>query len=255
MDTEHNVPRTDAGEGDLHLSNYEIAPEDQALADEITSRDPLEATRGPVSVQADPGTLARLPTDLPLSALDPATANAIRAEVSKVSPAERPALEAKLIGEAVRALRLQLRVSAGPGEGTDPYWREAFAIANERQQLEQEVWRLEAELAEVERFDTIVDPATGQTMPKAVERYQGELRRGMELRRDELLRQLKVLTEIESPRRLQKARFEAVQLVKAQRQQLADEAEVRRRAEEKVREERIERRAEARAKMLRGSGY
>lgn len=251
MIDQSNAPaRIVSDESSFDVPDYGLDPADNAIAHEIANFDPVNDVRGPVTF--DGGWATIIPAQVPLTSLPPRIAEPIKAELASASPERRPALEAKLIAEALYSNSLQLRVSAGPGAGANPYQIESFAQAKERQDLENEAWSLRAELADVARWDNVADPKTGKQQPVAVERVQGHPRKLKEGRLNEIERKLEAL-KIEGPRRLKKAMQEAVEAHKAKQQQIADEAEARRRAEQIVREDRINDRAAVRARMLKGS--
>jgi hypothetical protein len=249
--TYDNQPLTpNTSESNFTLPDYGLeAPEDNARAHEIANADPVASTRGPVSL-VDGGNI-RFPATVPLTALPDRFRTPIEAQLRNLPDHRRAAEEPRLIAEALRQNSLQLRVKAGAGEGANPYQQEVFQLARDRQQLEQEAWRLETELAEVVRWDNVTDPATGKATPVPVEAVQGEARKAKQGRIDEIGRHLKQLEGIEGQRRLQKAMKLTLEAEKAQREQLADNAEADRRARELVREERINKQAQARARMLR----
>jgi hypothetical protein len=219
---------------------------DDGIAREIASRDPL-SLQGPVSL-VDGGNV-RLPQTLPLTALSPDMRGPIEQQLAKVSPAERPSLEAKLVGEALRANSLQLRISGGAGEGADPYWREVVSQERRQQELGRDIERLETELADA-TFETAYDEQ-GRPYPKSVERIQGQRRREMEGERARLIGELQDLNGRGGNLKLQKAMQAAVDAHKDRQRQLAEEAEARKRGEEINRDKRINDRAETYARLHR----
>jgi hypothetical protein len=209
--TDNNPARIVSDESSFNVPDYGLDPADNAIAHEIVNFDPVDDVKGPVSVTGE-GWAGLLPATVPLSSLPPKLAQPIIAELATVAPERRAEVEARLINAALRQNSLQLRVSAGPGEGANPYQLETFAQANERQELEREAWRLQTVLAEVSHWDNVTDPATGQAKPVAVEKLRGHPRQLAEGSLAEIERKLKAL-EIEGPRRLNKALKQAVEPV------------------------------------------
>jgi hypothetical protein len=219
---------------------------DDGIAHEIASRDPLTLA-GPVSLVD--GDNVRLPKALPITALSPDMRGPIEQRLSQVTPAERPALEARLVAEALAKNSLQLRVSGGGGEGTDPYWREVLGQERRQQELNKSIWDLETQLADA-TFETTYDDY-GRPQPKAVERIQGHRRKEMEAERDRLHGELQDLNGRGGQLKLQKAMQAAVNARKEVERQLAEQAEAKQQAETMVRQERVDRMADAFAKRHR----
>ena len=219
---------------------------DDNIAREIASRDPL-SLQGPVSL-VDGGNV-RLPQTLPLTALSPDMRGPIEQQLAKVSPAERAPLEARLVAQALQKNSLQLRISGGGGEGTDPYWREVLSQEHRQQDLNRSIQRIDIDLADV-TYETAYDEH-GRPQPKAVERITGQRRRDMEVERNRLLGELQDLNGRGGELKLQKAMQAAVDARKDVERQLAEQAEAKEQAEAMVRKERIDRLADAFAKRHR----
>lgn len=229
------------------INDNAIAPEDMDLARELASFDPVHDVPSPVQVT---GTV-RLPTELRLTMLSPNVQAQIRAELENVPAHRRDQAEKELVGKHLYQNSYALRARAGLGDDATPIQREAFAIAREMGDLQDEDLRIAHELGEVERWETKFDPATGKDVPVPAERVQGERRQKLEARRREIEHHLKLLEGPEGEHRKAKALKESVEQVKAKRQQLEDHAEIDRRARDKAREDRIEKAAEARAKRYK----
>ena len=221
-------------------------PADDGLAREIASRDPL-SLKGPVTLVD--GSNVRLPQALPLTALSPDVRAPIEQQLAKVSPAERPTLEARLVADALRANSLQLRVAGGGGEGTDPYWTEVLLQERRQQELNSAIWRIEAELADA-TFETVHDEL-GRPQPKAVERIQGQRRLEMTAELNRLDGELQDLNGRGGQLKLKKAMQAAVAARKEIDRQLAEQAEAKEQAVEIVRKERVDALAQAFAKRHR----
>lgn len=242
-------PLTVETSGNISLPNYPIAPEDQALADEITGADPVLSTKGPISITGS----VKLPATIRASGLPPHLRDPILQQLQSVPADRRETEEQRLVREALYGNSAALRIMAGPGEGANAYQREFFQIERERYDAEQELWRLERELADVERWDNVLDERTGEKKPVPVEKVRGQRRAAMEARRNELVTRISLLDGIEGKRRLERAKFDAVEELKAQRAQLQEAKEARELGAQLARQERIQRQAEAYAKRERNA--
>jgi hypothetical protein len=252
-DTPENSPAApaplsaDTRGSEFELKSWDIAPEDQALADEITGKDPVFGNSGPTTFSGS----VKLPDTIRATGLPPHLRDPIMAQLANVPESRRDAEEKRLVHAALYENSLGVRIVCGPGQGADPYWRARFALTFEIEEAEREAIRLGNELAEVERWDNVADERTGERKPVPVEKLQGERRRAVEAQRQLVLRKLDSLNGIEGERRLAKAKFEAVEEAKALRAQLADDKEAKKRADEQLREERIAERANLYAKHRR----
>lgn len=239
--------------GDFQFDDYAIDPADAALAAEISNFDPL-ATPGPVTFTGN----VPVPDHVPVTALPPHLSAPIVAAIN-ADPANAKAIESRMVAEALGQNSMALRVNGGVGSEANAYQRECFAIIRDQQALEQEFLDLSTKLVEVDHwrpeFDAACQPVinreTGQQNVKAYEVVQGEARRQMEGRQREIENRLKALETMEGPRRRAKALKEAVEAKKAFEQGVADHLEAARLADEIVRNERVQRMAEARAKARR----
>lgn len=238
-------PLSADGVTDVQVEDYGIAPEDADLANEISNFDPVYDTPSPVSLVGN----VKLP-EMKIDALPPAMRDPILAKLGVTTGTERERLETELVREALYDNSLNTRIQAGLGEHANPYVREVFNITNEARLLEQEFYRIQIDLADIVRWDNVEDAETGQPKPVAVERVQGERRRGMQLRAKEIEHQIAQLRGIEGQRRKQRALRAAIQERKQLAEQVEDHQEVDARAKKIEREDRIQARAEQRAKML-----
>ena len=247
---ETNTPETpapltpDTRGSDFQMKSYDIAPEDQQLADEIASFDPVYDTKGPTSFSGS----VRLPESIKATGLPPHLRDPIVAQLANVPVDRRDAEEQRLVREALYQNSLGVRIACGPGAGSNAYQRAKFNLTFEMEQAEQEVFRLGQQLAEVERWDNVTDEQTGVAKPVPVEKLRGQQRAIVEAEHQRQLRKLEALEGIEGQRRLQRALYEAVQDRKTMQAQLEDDREARALGEKLRREKRIQERAEAYAK-------
>ncbi|WP_416832993.1 MAG: hypothetical protein ACMUJI_07820 [Erythrobacter sp.] len=240
-------------------TSYDIAPKDMPLAERLASFDPL-ATPSPVKLTG--GGAFKAPERFTVEILPPDRRAKIEQELAQVPGSQRAQREHELVTEALKQNSVELRIKAGPGEGATPVERERFLLAREVYELENEELAILAELAKVEKAvpvfneitgEPVIDPKTGQQQMKLIDLIQGDRRKAMEARAAEIRRQIDLLNGFEGDRRLQRALKVTVEAEKARQQQLAEEQEARRRADEIIRNERIEAKAEAYAKNRRNT--
>ena len=238
---------TDTRGSTFELKSWDIAPEDQPLADQIASFDPVWDTKGPTSFSGS----VKLPESIKATGLPPHLRDPIMAQLANVPVDRRDVEEQRLVSEALYQNSLGLRIAGGPGEGANTYQKAKFHLTFEIEEAEREFIRLTTELAEVERWDNTIDELTGEAKPVAVERVRGQRRTAMEAQRQIASRRLDALQGTEGERRLQKALYEAVQERKSLQAQLDEDREARTRADELLREERVSERAALYAKHRR----
>lgn len=233
----------DTSGSNVELPSYDIAPEDQALADEITSKDMVWDTKGPTQVVG----AVKFPASIKATGLPPHLRDPIMAQLANVPVDRREAEEQRLVNDALYQNARDVRVVCGPGDGAGPYWREKFNVAFEISELERRILQLGNELAEVERWDNV------DGTPVPVFRVNGDRRAGLDAEHRRLLHNLNLLDGIEGERRLAKALHEDVAQTKALREQLAIQREGEELAAKTVREERVKAIAEAHAKRRRNA--
>lgn len=248
----------DTSGSDFTVPSYNVAPEDEPRAQELLSAfnsDPL-ATPSPVKLTG--GGAFKTPERFTLAILPPEKQAALASQLAQVPADQRAEREHELVLAALQKNSLELRIKAGPGAGATPLEREQFGLAREIHELETEELEIQRQLAEVEKAvpvynettgEPVIDPLTGKQMTKLVDRIQGDRRKALEARVKELAYRADLLRGPEGDRRIQRALAQTIELEKQQRQQLADRAEVERRAEEISRQKRIDKQAEALARF------
>jgi hypothetical protein len=263
--TDTNIPELagftipDTAGSDFELPSYDLTPDEAEAVAGIEHFDPVDDVPSPVQWE---GGDIKLPERLTVAMLPPRLADPIKAQLAAMPPAEREAKETGLVFAALRQNAYEVRIKGGISPKAEPHHAEALTIAKEIHALEQEAFRIQTELAEVDHWrpvfdeegNRVIDPATGQQKVEAVEAVRGPRRAGMQDRLREIEHQVALLNGIEGDRRLAKARKETAQLRLARQRQLAEEAEVQALAEQMARDERIKAKAEARAKRLRDNG-
>lgn len=238
--------------------DYSIAPEDQHIADRLMNFDVVSDVPSPNTVKGSPR--MTLPDKLSVKMLSPDARAEIEAKLKDVPLHQVESREDALVREHLMRNAAQVRMKAGAGEGANPFQRERLLIAGERDQANREIIRLMGELAEVSRWEPIfdeisgekvIDPKTGQQELKPVYRVDGQRRVGMERRVDELSHKITLLDGPEGDLRERKALHAAVQAKKALKAQIEEERDARELGDKIARDERVRRRAEARAKAQR----
>lgn len=239
---------------DFTVTEYTIAPEDMARAEELLNFDPLAV---PSPVKLTGGGRFNAPERFTVSILPPDKQASINAELARLPAAVRADREHELVTEALRQNSINLRIKAGAGEGASELDRVQLEVAREIHELEQKEFNIQLQLAEVDRWvpvfneitgEPVIDPKTGQQQVQAIEAIQGERRRAMEAEAQSLAYRAGLLRGIEGDRRIQKALQSTLAAEKRTQQQLADRAEIERLAVEIEREQRIRAQAELLAK-------
>lgn len=256
-----NTPDTSASEltaevsatGATSRNSYEITPELRPHADAILAMDPVKDVPPPYEIPEGWGAnLTLRATALPAEMQR--EVNAKLDALGEMAPEQRQAMEAQLTAESIRAKTRETRILTGVGKDATPFHRELVAIARDYRDLTAEYDRIQDELAEVERYETQTDPATGEPTPVPVYRLSGARAQAALERQDDIARRLRLLVNddghgIEAQRRLGVALHESAVARKEHHRQLDEAAEVKRRAAEMAREKRINEQAAALARL------
>lgn len=257
-DNDHARLVPDTTGSDFTLNDYAIPPEHQARAQELMDQFNANPIAAPSPVRLTGSGSFKEPERFTAGMLPPDKRTAVEQELAKVPLSIRADREHELVAEALQANSMALRIKAGLGEGSTEFEREQYAVAREIHELEQREIELRLQLAEVEKFvpvydeisgKPVFDPQTGQQKLTPVEAVRGERRRGFENAIAELVHRIELLRGIEGDRRIQKALRNTVLAEARQKQQLADRAEIERRAEELAREKRLNQQAELLARF------
>lgn len=250
MSSEPMTPAYEAGPN-FSLPEYAIAPEDADLAREIEDFDPVADTAGNATLSnAD---LSRLPSTFKATSLPPHLRTDVEDKLRDVPAERREERESQLVAETLREIALQSRIASGLSADANAFQREMFEIAGESQRLEREAWDIHAKLSDVSHWEPVYNEAGTLSGNKAVEKVQGQPRKQLEARLKEIDRHLADLKGPAGHRRLAKAKFEAVQQVKAQRRQIDELHRAKKLAEDMVSEERVRKLAEGLAKRHRNT--
>lgn len=234
--------------------SYAIADEDAGIADAILSQD----------VASLPGTFevsegVRLPDTVGIEGLPPQLRGLARAKVSGV-PTERLAdAEAAAVLEVLRENSLAIRSKTGFAPSVDPFFSELADVTRDHNDALAEYDRLNEELTRVARWEP-EDGPEGKPTAKPVFAASEARRQAIAVRQRELLHRMRLLANEdgshgpEAQRRLDKALFESVERRKAIAQEASEREEAKLLAAKKLRDERVERAAEAIAKHKRPTG-
>ena len=227
--------------------SYDIAEDDAYIASTIATFDPIYGVSGPTAAIGN----VQLPTSIRAEGLSPAMRDPILAAMAKVPAESRPALEAKMVREALENNSLDLKVKCGPGADATEYQRECFSVVGDIHRLNTERLRLSRDLVEVSHWTTTIDPVTGVSTPLAVDKMVGERRKGWEERIRLIDNQVDALQGAEGKLRKDRALYNSVETFKRKQAEVDDHFEIQKRATAMVREERIQTAAETRARMMR----
>lgn len=183
-----------------------------------------------------------LPTKV--TALAPQDRQAILDELLTYPPSMREDKEAELVGRKVEELALTARLRSGPGANATPFQKAAWSIHREVDDLEIQRDAIIAKLAEVSHIDPVTEE---RTFRYAV----GSARRdGLDAELQRLGHAIDLLKGTEGQQRLEKAKVETGNQIRAQLQEQAIAAEAEKRAANLVREAEINRRAASKARFL-----
>lgn len=263
MDVIDNTPEPNSTELVGSFSNYgssnpqpsrEIAAEDQHYSDAILRMDPVSDVPG-VAVFPE-GMQLSAPT---LAALAPDDRMAVRAKMdeARLTPAQREQREGEFVQAHLRSQLSRIRLKTGVGEDATPYHRAQCHMAREYFDIMDEHDRYAAQLDEIARHETEVDPLSGEARAVPVYAVQGSRRNAYQFQMDNLLRRAGLLFNadgtpgLEGSKRLREASAQSVAILRDRDSAAEERAEAKRRGAELAREERISKQAASIARMSR----
>ena len=229
-----------------------IPEEHQQYADQVLQMDPFDDVPSAVK-----DTAGRRPMNLKASGLPDDMRLEVQAKLHALPRELRDGAESQLVAEAIRGKRVEIRVKTGLGEDALPFHREQITIARQVRDLVQRRGWFESELSRVRSYGTQTDPETGEVSPVEEKAINGPRRDGYQNQIDDIDRQIRLLMNpdgtpgIEAKRRVREALAESAAMLHQIAQQKAEAAEVKRRAVEINRENRINARAQSLARMQR----
>jgi hypothetical protein len=205
---------------------------------------PLDALPSPWIVKGEPRILSQ-PT---LEALSPADQKVVMERAGSSNP---EAISNALNG-FLRDRQRDLRIRCGAGEGATATEAEALDQLNQVRLLTEEIDRIETELADVREHRTEYD-AEGRPVAVPVYAVQGSLRSAKQHRLSEISGQLALISGVEGEAALNAAARKDALRARELAEQTADRAEIKRRAEQMVREKRLDAAARTHAKFIEGN--
>jgi hypothetical protein len=223
-------------------------PDEEPTAAEIKAAGvirSLDQLPSPWVVKGEPTVVIREPT---LEALSPAD----QQTVIKNAGSTDPTAVSRALNAFLRDRSAEVRIRCGAGDGATETEREALDQMNQLRLLTEESHRLETELADVREHRTEYD-ANGNPVPVPVYALQGDLRSSRQHRLDEIREEMALVAGIQGEAALQRAaRADALRIRKLNSEAF-EVREIERRANEMVREDRINEAARTKAKFLKGN--
>jgi hypothetical protein len=229
--------------------SFDIAPEDEALAESLVNQDPRELT-GPVSSNVS----LNIPDVIPREWLSPSVRANVESRLEALPANGRTvAAEQSIIVQELEAYDRAVKVWGGPGPNANAYQLELHLVENEFWDAQRKFADLSNQLQTVTEVRVTFDPTTGEEKEVQTLLLNGDARSAAEYQVEELKRQMRLLGPdgYEREKRLKRAKFEAVQDAKRIQEELEIDREAERRAAEIVRNERIDEKARAHAKFKR----
>lgn len=247
-------PQVGSTGSEASVSAGVIATEDQHIADAIKAMDPIHDVPSPHQIPNG----WKVPP-LRVSALPKEAQAKVNARLAALPPAQREAMEAAAVEDAIREMLPAIRLRTGVGSTALPYHREMALIGREWCDLADEYDRIADELCDIERHETRFNSATGEHEAVPVYRIDGPRRDAYGLRQADLLRQMRLLQAddgsvgIEAAKRMREAMGESVGLIKERNRQVAVEEAARKRADEVLFEEEVAKKAASYASRKRAT--
>ena len=219
------------------------------------------------SIRDVPGSVKRIggerpPLKLKVEALPPELQSEVYRQLDRMPkmPAEdRAKYEDKLVSEAIQQQKGRIRGLAGVGPDALPFHRAQAQIAMDVRTLQEKRATYQTAVDDIAQLRKANDPVTGELVAEPVYRLDPTKRANFQNAIADIDRQIRLLVDdegkpgIEGKKRMDKALIESAEILRQRNAQQTEEAEAQKRAEEKLREERVEKRAEIIARMKRGS--
>lgn len=205
---------------------------------------PLDQLPSPWTVKGEPAILSQ-PTLDALSGAD-------QKVVLERAGSNHPDAISKALDGFLRERQREFRIRCGPGEGATATEREALDQMNQLRLLTEEAHRIKAELVDVREHRTEYDE-NGQPKPVPVYTIQGSLRSAKQSRLEEIGEYWALIAGVQGEAALARATREDALRARALAAQADDLREIERRAQEMVREERLNAAASQKAKFLKGN--
>jgi hypothetical protein len=236
-------------DGDFKVPTYDVAPEDKHIADAILAMDPVTQVPSPFS-----GFQGVKAPELTLASLPPEMRGDVERQLAHTPPSKRAETERELVRRRLGENSKEVRLRCGVGEGALPIHQVAAELEANHRFLSRDFDTISEQLAEVVRYDMRLDQTTGERVATPVYLFEGLAREKLVQEQARLNYRMSLLEGIEGQRQMQKALQETVALIKQRNAMVAEEAAVQAGAEKLVREQRLQKRIEARARSLGANG-
>jgi hypothetical protein len=227
------------------LNDTTPTPIDEPTAAELAAAGtirPLDQIPSPWTVKGNPPIISQPSLD----ALSPADQQAV---LERAGSSDPTALQKALLG-FLQDRQSELRIRCGPGEGASETERVALCQVNRTRLLTEEAKKIEAELEDVISHRTEYDEV-GKPHAVPVYRAQGSTRTALMARLDQINHEMLQVAGIDGQAELERATRADAMAARELRRQSEENTEAKRRAEEMLREERINERARTYAKHQR----
>lgn len=225
------------------LPSDDLTPAEIAEASRIR---PLDEIPSNWTVKGEPTAAIFTPS---IEALSPADRKIVYERAGAGADAAK--VQSTLIG-FLHEKRGEARIAAGAGPDATEVEHEALSQVQQVRELSRELDRISEELSDIARYDQGRD-ADGNPVAVPVLRLEGEARTRRQHRLAEIVQAIDRIQGEEGQRALEEAAKREAMKRRALLTQQEDAAEVQRRAETMVREDRINARAAVRARMLQNT--
>lgn len=255
---DHGMTSSVDNYGNLPRTSYEM-PEDLKLyADQVLKMDQVRDVPG--NVQMTGGD--RAPISLKATGLPPALQSEVYRKLEampKMDANDRAKYEHKFVKEVVEGQLGSIRSQTGLGPDALPFHKQLAEIAGRVGDLQRERKTYADAVEDIASLRQATDPETGEMVAEPVYRLSEERRGHYRNAMIDIDRRIRLLVQpdgspgIEGRQLLRKAHIESALLLQQRDRVRTEEAEARQRAEQKMREARIEKRANDINKMRGGS--
>lgn len=231
-----------------------LSPDLVPYAQRVLKIDPIREVPGNVAISGS----MPAPLSLKLDALAPSDQAEVRRKLDLLPPLsaqDRVKHESRLVAEVARGKLGAVRAMTGLGPDATQYHREACEIAGQVADLQRKRDVLQAAIDDIADLKRGTDEATGEVVAIPVYRLGEERRQAYANQVAEYDRNIRLLVNpdgsygIEGQKRMREALAASATQLKRAQELRADEAKAQKRAADKAREDRINKRAEQLAKM------
>lgn len=230
------------GSSNYTPKSYDIAPEDAELAESLVNQHPVYDLPGNASTVGN----VKLPSEFSRDMFSDEVRAQVDARINEIPVRDRtPQAEQAIMRQEAEKYAHAVRIWAGPGEGVNAYQQELHSVQYDIWEARSRLIEREAALSEIIRHDRKEDPATGELYDEPVYRIKGDARLATEHEAADYRRRIALLEGSEGQRRLDKAKYEAVEHAKKLRDEAAIDADAQQLAKSDARAARVADRAAA----------